>query len=194
MPCATTWTQDQGLKRGCEIEPVKDLLSSNLKFKIPEKPFKLIVGVISDTHGLLRPEALALLRGSDHILHAGDIGDPEIVPALEQIALVTAIRGNIDRQAWARHFPETEVVVLGGLHFYLVHDVHTLDLDPKAAGFAAVISGHSHRPKQELKDGVLYFNPGSAGPKRFSLPISVGRLQIVDACLTGQILTIAAAN
>src|SRR5260370_7582018 len=127
MPCATTWTQDQGLKRGCEIEPVKDLLSSNLKFKIPEKPFKLIVGVISDTHGLLRPEALALLRGSDHILPAGDIGDPEIVPALEQIALVTAIRGNIDRQAWARHFPQTDFVVLHGLHFSLVHHTPSLN-------------------------------------------------------------------
>lgn len=150
----------------------------------------MIVGVISDTHGLLRPQALALLRGSDHILHAGDIGAPEIVPALEQIAPVTAIRGNIDTQAWARRFPETEVAVLDGLHIYLVHDLQTLDLNPKAAGFAAVISGHSHRPQQELKDDVLYFNPGSAGPKRFSLPISVGKLEIADGSLNGKILTI----
>ncbi|HEY6307803.1 MAG TPA: metallophosphoesterase family protein [Candidatus Angelobacter sp.] len=136
------------------------------------------IGVISDTHGLLRPEAIELLRGSEHIIHAGDIGSPEIIPALEHIAPVTAIRGNIDNEAWAQRFPETKVVELGGVNIYLIHDVNALDLNPKAAGFAAVISGHSHVPKQEIKDGVLYFNPGSAGPRRFRLPVRVGRLEI----------------
>src|SRR5215469_12346034 len=140
----------------------------------------MIIGVISDTHGLLRPEAIQALRGSQHIIHAGDIGSPDIVRALEKIAPVTAIRGNIDTQAWARRFHETEVVELAGLHFYVIHDVNALDLNPKAAGFAAVISGHSHQPKQEMKAGVLYFNPGSAGPRRFRLPVTVGRLDIVD--------------
>jgi len=148
------------------------------------------IGVISDTHGLLRPEALELLRGSEHIIHAGDIGAPEIVPALEKIAPVSAIRGNIDRQPWARRFPETHVVELGGLSIYVIHDAHALDLNPKVADFAAVISGHSHQPKQEIKDGVLFFNPGSAGPRRFRLPVSVGRLEIVNERLRGEILEI----
>lgn len=150
----------------------------------------MIIGVISDTHGLLRPEAVELLRGSEHIIHAGDIGSPEIIPALEKIAPVTAIRGNVDTQSWARRFAETEVVELGGLHIYVIHDVHALDLNPKAAGFAAVISGHSHQPKQEKKE-VLYFNPGSAGPRRFKLPLSVGRIEIVGGSLSGEILPIA---
>jgi len=145
----------------------------------------MIVGVISDTHGLLRPEALEFLRGSEHIIHAGDIGSPEIVPALEKLAPVTAIRGNVDVQPWARHFGETEVVELAGLHIYIVHDVNALDLNPKTAGFAAVISGHSHKPAQATKDGVLYFNPGSAGPRRFSLPISIGRLEVSAAGIRG---------
>jgi putative phosphoesterase len=149
------------------------------------------IGVISDTHGLLRPEAVELLRGSEHIIHAGDIGSAEIIPALEKIASVTAIRGNVDTQAWARRFAETEVVEFEGLHIYIIHDVNALDLNPKAAGFAAVISGHSHQPKQEMKDGVLYFNPGSAGPRRFKLPISVGRLQIVGGKMSAEILEIA---
>jgi len=151
----------------------------------------MIIGIISDTHGLLRPEAIELLRGSEHIIHAGDIGSPEIIPELEKIAPVTAIRGNVDTEAWARRFAETEVVELGGLHIYVIHDANALDLNPKAAGFAAVISGHSHQPKQETKDGVLYFNPGSAGPRRFKLPISVGRLEIVDTKIKGTILAIA---
>ena len=150
----------------------------------------MIVGVISDTHGLLRPEAVELLRGSEHIIHGGDIGAPEIIPALEKIAPVTAIRGNVDTQAWARKFAETEVVELGGVFLYVIHDVNAIDLIPKAAGFAAVISGHSHKPKQEVKDGVLYFNPGSAGPRRFKLPISVGRLVIVDGKISAEILEI----
>ena len=151
----------------------------------------MIVGIVSDTHGLLRPEAVELLRGSEHIIHAGDIGSAEIVPELEKIAPVTAIRGNVDTQAWARRFAETEVVELAALPIYVIHDVNALDLNPKAAGFAAVISGHSHQPKQEVKDGVLYFNPGSAGPRRFKLPISVGRLELVNGKVRAQICELA---
>ena len=150
----------------------------------------MIIGVISDTHGLLRPEAVELLRGSEHIIHAGDIGSPEIIPELRKIAPVTAIRGNVDTQAWARSFAETEVVELAGMDIYIIHDANALDLNPQAAGFAAVISGHSHQPKQEVKNGVVYFNPGSAGPRRFKLPISVGKLVIEDGNLNGQILEI----
>jgi putative phosphoesterase len=148
------------------------------------------IGIISDTHGLLRPEAVQLLRGSEHIIHAGDIGAPEIIGELEKIAPVTAIRGNVDTQPWARRFAETEVVELEGFHIYVIHDANALDLNPRAAGFAAVISGHSHQPKQETKDGVLYFNPGSAGPRRFKLPVSVGRLVTADGKMSGEILEI----
>ena len=151
------------------------------------------IGIISDTHGLLRPEAVELLRGSEHIVHAGDIGAPEIIPELEKIAPVTAIRGNVDTQTWAHKFAEKEVVELAGLFLYVIHDANALDLNPKAAGFAAVISGHSHKPKQEWRDGVLYLNPGSAGPRRFNLPISVGRLTIVDRKVSGEILEIGLA-
>jgi putative phosphoesterase len=150
----------------------------------------VIIGVISDTHGLLRTEAVELLRGSEHIIHAGDIGTAEIITELEKIAPVMAIRGNVDTQPWARIFEETEVVELAGLFLYIVHDVNALDLNPKAAGFAAVISGHSHKPKQEVKDGVLYFNPGSAGPRRFSLPISVGKMIIADGRITGHMIEV----
>jgi uncharacterized protein len=148
----------------------------------------VIIGVISDTHGLLRPEAVELLRGSEHIIHAGDIGAPEIIPELRKIAPVTAIRGNVDTQPWAQVFAEIEVVELGGLHIYVIHDANAIDLNPKAAGFAAVISGHSHQPKQEIKNGVLYFNPGSAGRRRFKLPISVGRMAIIDGRVSAEIL------
>src|SRR5215469_10989336 len=148
----------------------------------------MIVGIISDTHGLLRPEAVELLRGSEHIIHAGDIGSPDIIPALEKIAPVTAIRGNVDTQSWARRYAETEVIELAGLHIYIIHDLNALDLNPKAAGFAAVISGHSHQPRQEVKDGVLYFNPGSAGPRRFKLPISLGKLEIGNGKVSGEII------
>jgi uncharacterized protein len=150
----------------------------------------VIVGVISDTHGLLRPEALDLLRGSEHILHAGDIGAPEIVPELKKIAPVTAIRGNVDVQHWVQSYPATAVVELGGATFYLIHDVNALDLDPKAAGFTAVISGHSHQHRQETRNGVLYFNPGSAGPRRFNLPITVGRLYVTDGVIECRVLDV----
>ena len=136
------------------------------------------LGVISDTHGLLRPEAVEALRGSELILHAGDVGDPEILEALEGIAPVVAVRGNMDRAPWARDLPEAEVVEVGGAHIYILHDLATLSLDPVAAGFAVVISGHTHDPSVESKGGVLFLNPGSAGPRRFRLPVSVASLEI----------------
>jgi len=139
---------------------------------------KLLVGVISDTHGLLRHEAIDALRGSDRILHAGDVGDPKILEALARIAPVTAIRGNIDTEPWARTLPETEVIEAGNISIYMLHNLRQLDLKPEGAGFRVVIYGHSHKPKIEEKNGVLYFNPGSAGPRRFHLPVSVGRLMI----------------
>jgi putative phosphoesterase len=138
----------------------------------------IVIGVISDTHGLLRPEALAALRGSEHIIHAGDVGDPEILDQLATVAPVTAIRGNIDKALWARRLAETEVVELGGTSIYVLHDLATLDLKPEAAGFDVIIYGHSHVPKQETKNGILYLNPGSAGPRRFKLPVSVARITI----------------
>ena len=151
-----------------------------------EKP--VIFGVISDTHGLLRPEAVQALRGSDRILHAGDIGDPEILEALAQIAPVIAVRGNVDTDSWARALPETEVVEAGGVSIYVLHDLGRLDLKPEAAGFCAVVYGHSHQPKIEEKNGVLYFNPGSAGPRRFQLPVIVGRLVIAGRKVRGELV------
>ena len=139
---------------------------------------RITLGVISDTHGLLRPEAVDALRGSDRILHAGDIGDPKILDALERIAPATAVRGNIDTAPWARALPQTEVVESGGISIYILHDLTQLDLKPEAAGFRVVVYGHSHQPKIEEKNSVLYFNSGSAGPRRFKLPVSVGRLTI----------------
>jgi uncharacterized protein len=150
----------------------------------------IVIGVISDTHGLLRPEALAALRGSDHIIHAGDVGAPEILDQLADVAPVTAIRGNIDKAPWARRLAETEVVELGGTSIYVLHDVATLDLKPKAAGFDVIIYGHSHVPKQESRGGVLYFNPGSAGPRRFKLPVTVGRLIVESRNVRGEITPI----
>jgi len=136
------------------------------------------VGLISDTHGLLRPEALAALRGSRHIVHAGDIGDPAVLEALARIAPVTAVRGNNDTGPWARKLRETEELRIGKMRILVIHDLAQLDLDPAAAGFNVVVAGHSHRPRQELRDGVLYLNPGSAGPRRFKLPIAVARLDL----------------
>jgi uncharacterized protein len=152
------------------------------------------VGVISDTHGLLRPEAVAALAGVERIVHAGDIGDRAVLEALGRLAPVTAVRGNNDRGAWARDIPETEVLEIGGATLYVLHDLHELDLDPRAAGYAAVIAGHSHQPRQEERDGVLYFNPGSAGPRRFRLPVSVGRLAIRRGRVTGSLTTLTIAT
>ena len=146
------------------------------------------IGVISDTHGLLRPEALAALQGSNFIVHAGDIGDPAILGKLNQIAPVTAVRGNVDQGAWAEKIPQTNVLEVEGISIYVLHILDELDLKPEAAEFAAVIYGHSHVPKQEVKNGVLYFNPGSAGPKRFDLPVSLGRLIVERGKLQTQII------
>ena len=137
-----------------------------------------VVGVISDTHGLVRAEALAALAGVDVILHAGDIGSPEVLAALRAIAPVIAVRGNNDFGDWAEALPETEAVQIDGASIYLLHDANALDLDPGEAGFAAVVCGHSHQPRSERVGGVLFFNPGSAGPRRFKLPIALGRLRV----------------
>ncbi len=133
----------------------------------------MLIGVISDTHGLLRPEALAALRGVEHILHAGDVGDIGILDALREIAPVTAIRGNVDVRGECAELPATDVVELAGRLFYLVHSVMDLDIEPVAAGVSVVVSGHSHKAAIEMEKGVMYLNPGSAGPKRFSLPVTV---------------------
>jgi putative phosphoesterase len=148
----------------------------------------MILGVISDTHGLLRPQAVSALRGSDHILHAGDFESPETLAALAKIAPVTAIRGNVDTEPWASKLPETEIAELGGVTIYLIHDLARLDVKLEAAGIRVVVYGHSHQPKIEQKNGVLYFNPGSAGPKRFKLPVSVGRLVIEKGQVRGELI------
>jgi uncharacterized protein len=148
----------------------------------------MIVGVLSDTHGLLRPQALDLLRGSDHILHAGDIGDPEILDRLAAIAPVTSVRGNIDKGPWAKKLPLTEVFEAAGVSIYLLHKITDLDLKPEAAGFAAVVYGHSHIPKIETRNGVLYLNPGSAGPRRFKLPVTLGKLVVEDGDVRAEII------
>ncbi|MDT4841114.1 phosphodiesterase [compost metagenome] len=137
------------------------------------------VGLISDTHGLLRPQAVAALQGSDFIVHGGDIGDAGILDALAAIAPLTVVRGNNDREAWAGAIPETAFLKVGDVHVYAIHDLSQIDIDPAGAGVRVVISGHSHQPKVEERGGVLYVNPGSAGPRRFKLPIAVAEL-IVD--------------
>ena len=170
----------------------------SLDYKFPEiqdmkheRSAFTIIGVISDTHGLLRPEATAALQGVDHILHAGDVGGPEIIDALARIAPVTAVRGNVDTGPWARALPETEVVELGGVMIYMLHDLGRLDLKPAAAGMRAVVYGHSHQPEIEEKDGVLYFNPGSAGPRRFKLPVSLGKFVITKARVEAELVELA---
>lgn len=139
---------------------------------------------------MLRPEALAALRGSDYIIHAGDVGSPEILESLAAIAPLTAVRGNIDTTVWARRLPETDVLEVGGISIYVLHDLAALDLNAEAAGFRVVISGHSHLPKQETREGVLYFNPGSAGPRRFKLPVCLGRLSVEGGEVRGKIVSI----
>lgn len=155
------------------------------------KSLKIKVGVISDTHGLLRPEAIEVLRGSHYIIHAGDIGDPAILTKLGELAPLTAVRGNVDREKWARKIPETNVLEVAGVAIYVLHDLTKLDLKPEATGFKAVISGHSHVPKQELKNGVLYFNPGSAGLRRFKLPVSVGRFIVEGGRVQGEVVELS---
>jgi hypothetical protein len=137
-----------------------------------------IIGLISDTHGLLRPEALRALEGSDLIIHAGDVGGPEILEELRRLAPVVAVKGNVDTDAWCADLPETAVAEAGSSLIYVLHDVKALDLKPAAGGFAMVVSGHSHKPLREEKEGVLYVNPGSAGPRRFNLPVTVARVDL----------------
>ena len=136
------------------------------------------IGLISDTHGLLRPQALRALEGSDLIIHAGDVGNPEILETLKTLAPVFAVRGNVDTEPWALALPETEVIETDSATIYVLHDVHALGLDPIAAGFHIIVSGHSHKPARTEHGGVLFLNPGSAGPRRFDLPVTIARLDL----------------
>ena len=148
----------------------------------------LQIGVISDTHGLLRAEALEALRGSQYIIHAGDIGSEQILEKLAEIAPLTVVRGNVDRAAWAKKIPVANVLAVGRVSIYVLHNLRELDLKPEASGFAAVVSGHSHVPTQEMRNGVLYFNPGSAGPRRFRLPVTLGRLIVRGRAIEPQLI------
>jgi putative phosphoesterase len=146
------------------------------------------IGVISDTHDLLRPKAMAVLRGCDHILHGGDITQANVLEALEALAPVTAVRGNNDRGAWAARLRETELVELGAIRIYMIHDLARIDIDPPAAGVQVVVSGHSHRPSIRERGGVLFVNPGSAGPRRFKLPIALAELVVGDGNVSARLI------
>jgi uncharacterized protein len=148
------------------------------------------VGLISDTHGLLRPEAVAFLRGSDCIVHAGDIGDASVLSALKALAPVTAVRGNNDKGPWAKAIPASDTLQVEKVLIYVIHDLAELDLDPTAAGFRVVVSGHSHRPLVKERDGVLYVNPGSSGPRRFKLPIAVAALEIAGSSVEAKLVAL----
>ena len=150
----------------------------------------LLVGVISDTHGLTRPQAIDALAGSDLIIHAGDVGRPEVLDALRALAPVHAVRGNVDTGRWAARLPMTELVEVGGHRLYVLHIVDALERDPPAAGFAAVIFGHSHKPSIATRDGVLWLNPGSAGPRRFDLPVTVARIRVTESGLLPELVTL----
>ena len=152
------------------------------------------IGLISDTHGLLRPEALGQLQGSDFIVHAGDIGSRDVIEQLSRLAPVTAVRGNNDKGPWASGLPETDVLEVGEVLLYVIHDIGELDLDPAAAGFHVVISGHSHKPKIEERNGVTFINPGSAGPRRFRLPVSLGHLLIAGREVTPTLTELSLAS
>ena len=154
----------------------------------------LRVGLISDTHGLLRPEALAFLEGSDHIVHGGDICDAGVLEALSTIAPVTAVRGNNDHGPWAARLRETELLRVEEVSVYAIHDLSQLDMEPHAAGVHVVVSGHSHKPLVERRDGILYVNPGSAGPRRFKLPISVGELTVDGSSVSARIVELASGK
>jgi len=155
-------------------------------------PPTIRIGLISDTHGLVREEAVAALRGCQHILHAGDIDEPDVLVKLRKLAPVTVVRGNNDRGPWAQKIPEYEVVEFGAISVYLRHDEAELDIDPAAAGFRVMLFGHSHKPKVETRDGVLFVNPGSAGPRRFKLPVAVGELLIAGDRVEARIITLMA--
>ncbi len=150
------------------------------------------VGLISDTHGLLRPSALEFLRGCDHIVHGGDIGGPEILDALAALAPVTVVRGNNDRDPWADRIRATEYLQIGSVSIYVVHDIGDIDIDPAAAGVQVVVSGHSHNPSIERRDGVTYVNPGSAGPRRFKLPIALAELVLEGGSIEARIVELQA--
>ena len=158
---------------------------------IPATGSMLRIGVLSDTHGLFRPELTSALAGVDHILHAGDVGDITILDRLREIAPITAIRGNIDTDGATAALPETEIVELGGRLIYLLHDLKTLDLVPQAAGISVIISGHTHQAWMESRNGILYLNPGSVGPRRFKLPITLARLTITSGNLHAELVTLA---
>jgi putative phosphoesterase len=149
---------------------------------------EIIVGVISDTHGLLRPQAIDALRGSDVIIHAGDVGNADVIDRLGGIAPTFVVRGNIDKGQWAARLPTTELVAIGELHFLVLHEISQLELDPAVAGFAAVVFGHSHQPSIETRQGVLFLNPGSAGPRRFKLPVTVARVRASGRRLSPEIV------
>jgi len=146
------------------------------------------LGIISDTHGLLRPEAVAFLQGCDRILHGGDIGNAEILARLSTIAPVTAVRGNNDKGAWAEGIAETELFEFSGIYVYAIHDLSQFDIEPAAAGIRVVVSGHSHKPVIELRDGIFFINPGSAGPRRFKLPISIADILIEGSAISPRIV------
>ena len=147
-----------------------------------------LIGLISDTHGLVRPQALQALQGVDLIIHAGDIGTPEVIAALKRIAPVMAIKGNNDRGSWAKSLPDTKLVQISAAKLYVIHNVKELDCDPVARGIQVVISGHSHKPSVVHRDGVLYVNPGSAGPRRFKLPVAVGKLYVNKLNVTAEVI------
>jgi putative phosphoesterase len=150
-----------------------------------------VIGLISDTHGLIRPQALDALQSVDLIIHAGDIGKPEVIAALKTIAPVLAIKGNNDREAWAHRFSETKLVTSGNTKIFVIHNVKELDRDPAARGYQVILSGHSHKPSVATHDGVLFVNPGSAGPRRFKLPIAVGKLFIENNRVNAEIIELA---
>jgi uncharacterized protein len=152
------------------------------------------IGLISDTHGLLRPEAVSFLRGCDHIVHGGDIGCAEILAQLSALAPVTAVRGNNDRGPWAERLAQTELVQIGKVWVYALHDIAQLDIDPNGAGVHVLVSGHSHKPSVERRDGVLYVNPGSAGPRRFKLPISVAELLVEGSAVSARLVELVVAD
>jgi len=150
-----------------------------------------VIGIISDTHGLLRPEALTALKGSYLIIHAGDIGKPGVLEELQRIAPVVAVRGNNDKGSWAETLPSTKIITAGGVSLYVLHNLKELDFDPAKANINAVISGHSHKPFIQEQHGVMYLNPGSAGPRRFTLPVTVGRIHIHSTGLKPELVDLA---
>lgn len=152
---------------------------------------ELRVGLVADTHGLLRPDARAFLVGCDYIVHGGDVGGPKILDELAVMAPLIAVRGNNDTQPWAAHLPATELIRVGNVFVYVIHNLAELDIDPGAAGVRVVVSGHSHKPMLEERDGVLYVNPGSCGPRRFKLPISVGEVIVSGSAVNARIVDLS---